>query len=175
MAHLWRPDSQHAWHPASLEGTSVAFEEPGGGPAVQLCRCGEQESQWAVMAPPGTSVRVNGQAVVAGLRVLSDRDEVVVAHPGREPLQAFFSTERLACVELFSGSEATLRCPRCKQPVVKDVPAVRCPACGAWHHQIPEGHEGHTARKCWTYSDHCALCPQPTALGSGFQWTPEGL
>ena len=46
-------------------------------------------------------------------------------------------------------------------------PAVQCPACGRWFHQSAE-------LPCWTYSDHC-LCPQPTALDCGYQWTPHGL
>lgn len=195
MAHLWQQNDAQEWHPNSLTASvqslleafapdahstvAVAADDDGGdddgrssGPL--LCRCGENGSQWAVVAPAGSSVRVNGQAVSIGLRVLHDRDEVLVHRDGEEPSRWYFSTERLARVELYPA-EKKLPCPRCKMPIEKEMPAVRCPDCGAWHHQIPAGHPQHNERECWTYSDRCSLCPQPTALGTGYRWTPETL
>lgn len=123
----------------------------------------EGRETWAVLALPW-GVTVNGLPVPAGLRVLQDRDEILVA--GFE--QAYFSTERLTHIEPSPTSIAPLVCPRCRQPIADATPSVCCPACGVWHHQAP-------ALECWTYADRCATCPHPTRLDAGYQWTPEGL
>jgi hypothetical protein len=61
-----------------------------------------------------------------------------------------------------------MMCPRCRQRIEKETLAVRCPQCGLWHHQSEE-------LPCWTYSSTCAMCPQPSALDAGYQWTPTEL
>jgi hypothetical protein len=99
-----------------------------------------------------------------GLAVVRDRDEFFVAGGGSR----FFSTETLARVEAFPGSAHPLFCPRCKQLVESQAPAVRCPQCRVWHHQAEE-------LSCWTYAPTCGACPQLTDLAAGFQWTPLEL
>jgi hypothetical protein len=89
--------------------------------------------------------------------MLADRDEILVAGQ-----RIYFSTETLAAVEEHAGP--VLRCPRCKREIAPGAKVVRCPRCKALHHEA-----------CWTYSEACTLCPAPTALDAGFQWTPEGL
>lgn len=117
---------------------------------------------WLLLAAPGQAL-VNGQPVWLGLRVLRDRDEIQFTGGG----SLFFSTESLARVMDFPGAPKQVFCPRCRDRI-EPGPAVKCPACGVWHHQLGD-------RPCWTYAETCALCPQPTALNAGFQWTPERL
>lgn len=122
-----------------------------------------RETLWALLLHAEARVLHNGQPVSAGLRLLAHRD--ALALEGQEPL--FFSTEEAASVEPLAGPDQVV-CPRCRDAVAPGEPAVRCPACGVVHHETGE-------RNCWTYAAACALCPQPTALDAGLQWTPEGL
>lgn len=119
---------------------------------------------WALLCPPGLRVRVNGDPVRTGIRVLQDRDEVLL--DGTERL--FFSTERAARPEPFPGSERRVVCPRCKQPIAKGDMAVRCPNCGVWSHQSE-------TYPCWSYTDACAVCGHPTAMDDRYRWTPDAL
>ena len=185
MAHLWQEDRRHGWRPVPLDSLFIALDSVAGaepadddatlvrtGPA--LCRGGPSGNQWSLLTPAGGLVRVNGQSVSLGMRVLQDRDEIVFGSADGEAVHAFFSTELLAEVAPFPG-ESPMICPRCKQGIKPLMPAVRCPACGAWHHQIRQGDPEHATRECWTYSERCAICPQPTELGAGYRWTPEVL
>jgi len=137
--------------------------EDGMAPQALLLKCGSgAEESWALAADSGTAARINGALVVAGLGVLSDRDELRV----NGSASMYFSTERLAVVEPFHGSGTPVCCGRCRQQLSEGDPAVRCPGCGVWYNQSAE-------YPCWTYHDTCAFCPQPTALDAGFRWVPE--
>jgi hypothetical protein len=132
---------------------------------VALRRCSEGTGDtWALVAGPKADVLVNGMAIPHGIAVLADRDEI------RLPLvpPMYFSTETLARVAAYPDEGAPGFCPRCKQRMTAGDAAVRCPNCGLWHHSTEE-------LPCWTYGNHCASCPQPTALDAGFRWTPEDL
>jgi hypothetical protein len=119
---------------------------------------------WVLLAGRATDVRVNGSDLALGIRALQDKDEVTVAGH-----RLFFSTEQLAGVAPFAGSEQPAFCPRCKQRLERGEPAVRCPRCHAWHHQSERF-------PCWNYDSTCALCQeQLTALDAGYSWTPEDL
>jgi hypothetical protein len=109
-----------------------------------------------------SAVDIGGRPLTTGVAVLADRDEIRVEGVGR----MFFSTEVLASVEPFPGSERTLFCPRCTLELVTGEPAVRCPQCRVWHHQRMD-------RECWTHTEACAMCSRPTALDQGFRWIPE--
>ena len=116
---------------------------------------------WVLLARSMSAVRVNGRPVVAGIRVLRDRDEIVVGGS-----RSFFSTERLARVESFPGSDGAAFCPRCKLEILKDTPALQCPGCRSWYHQRED-------LGCWLYSPTCQLCPKTTPLDAGYEWEPE--
>lgn len=168
MAHLWTT-IEGKWQTQPLGfGTTVSLplDEPvpaqPAGVRLVSAKPGSTRGSWWLLAPPGR-VLVNGQPVWLGLRALRDRDEVLVPGSG----SVFFSTESLARVEEFPGAPKPVFCPRCRDKIEAG-PAVKCPACGVWHHQL-------TDRPCWTYSETCALCPQPSALNAGYQWTPERL
>jgi hypothetical protein len=124
-----------------------------------------RQDQWVLLAPKCTPVAVNGLPVLAGIKVLQDRDEIRFVGTNR---RIFYSTERLVRIEEFGGSEREISCPRCKQEIQEGSGVVRCPQCDVVHHQT----EG---LSCWTYSNHCSLCDQPTALDAGYRWTPAGL
>lgn len=177
MPHLWVRDESAAgdWLVTPLDDGAFALPASGAPPRVhrQLAEAARGTAAlllrsrlpdgetWLVMGLAPSGVLLNGEPLRTGIRVLADRDELHVDGVGR----VFFSSERLARIEAFPGAERTVRCPRCKQIVEPGSAAVRCPQCAAWYHQSDD-------LPCWTYAPHCALCPQPTALETGYQWTP---
>jgi len=145
--------------PRAIEG----FPGAGAAPAAVLLPARQgNPSPWVLIVKPGASVHVNGLPVLAGIRVASHRDEIRVEH--QAPL--YFSTETPATVEAFPGGPRPVHCPRCKLAIGAGAPAVRCPNCGVWHHQLED-------RPCYTYAGGCAACGAPTALDGGYQWVPE--
>lgn len=178
MAHLWVTTESNDWAVLPLEDDAFTLTTSPPKPVRRSLDDGEVLSSvlltrtrggadglmWVLIAGAGSGVSLNGLPLVTGMRVVSDRDEIRI--PGLSNL--YFSTESLARVEEFSGSDQTLFCPRCKQEIEQGAAAVKCPACGVWHHQTQE-------LNCWTYAEVCALCAHATDLSAGFEWTPEGL
>jgi hypothetical protein len=176
MAHLWVRDSDDSWAAMQLDGRAVDVSVYPPRVLADGFRLGEDTLAAVVRAAAGVSpvwvllvaaegeARINGFAPVAGVRVLEDHDEIRAG----ASRALFFSTETLARVEDFPGSERAVYCGRCRQPMVKGQPAVRCPSpkCGIWYHQTE-------SLPCWTYSPTCAFCPQPTPLDAAFAWVPE--
>jgi hypothetical protein len=146
-------------------GPLLSLSPSSGFAGVQLVRLASSGGDtWILLCAPDSCVRVNGLPVLGALRVLRDRDEIVIAGCGR----FFFSSERLARVEPFPGSDRDAYCPRCKDILPYGTASVRCPGSGIWHHQSAD-------RACWTYAETCACgCGRPTDLGAGLQWTPDG-
>lgn len=177
MAHLWIKDETDCWCVMPLVGEGFALSQnppqrvqsvpddvESVSPALLVRSRNGKPSPWLLIAGAGPEVRVNGDAVLLGVRVLADRDEIRVAGVG----ELFFSNESLAKVEDFEGATPEIFCPRCRQVVDEGVRAVKCPQCGVWYHENEE-------LNCWTYAETCALCPQSTDLEAGFRWTPEDL
>ncbi|MBW2270510.1 MAG: hypothetical protein JRH16_18245 [Deltaproteobacteria bacterium] len=121
------------------------------------------EPSWLLLAGAGSRLQVNGEPRALGAAMLRHRDEIRL--DAAPPL--YFSTERLASVELYAGDDEP-SCPRCAQAISAGQACVACPRCSIRHHQMPE-------RPCWTYSSCCVLCEQPTELDAGLRWTPEEL
>jgi len=124
----------------------------------------EDKHTWVLLGN-SRGLRVNGFPT-PGTRVLRHRDEIRVSQRGAT---IFFSTERLASIEALSTMAAVI-CPRCRQEIRSNTPAVRCPQCGIWHHENEEEN-----LKCWTYAERCAICSQRTDLRAIYQWNPEAL
>ena len=177
MAHLWITTEEQQWAVLPLEDEAFTLTTKPPQPVrhplaegealtnVLLVRTrGAEGLTWVLIAGAASGVSVNGLHLATGIRVVSDRDEIHL--PGAS--KVYFSTESLARVEEFSGSDQILFCPRCKQEIETGAMAVKCPGCGVCHHQTEE-------LNCWSYSEVCALCAHPTDLNAGFQWTPEGL
>lgn len=135
------------------------------GAVLRRTQAVKSREMWVLLTPPSVSILVNGAPVLTGIRVLRNKDEIRIAGTGR---RFYYSTERLARVETFAGSELVVFCPRCKREITKGSEAVRCPQCQIWHHQSEP-------LDCWTYSSSCSLCDQPTGLDTGYRWTPEAL
>lgn len=150
MAHFWNRDAAGDWVATPVDATLVR-------------RVAGPQETWALLCPPSSDARVNGERVPLGLAILADRDELrITGHPVR-----FFSTETLAHVEVFPEGAGGF-CPRCKQEITSGSVVVRCPGCGLCHHASDE-------LPCWTYAGTCAGCTQDTAMDAGFTWTPENL
>jgi hypothetical protein len=177
VAHLWVRDVSEKWAVAPLDGEAFTLtanplqpvrvrrnKDESDSPTIILRRQGPDGETWVLMTAIKTGVRVNGTSLLTGIYVLRDRDELRVDGMG----PAFFSTERLACVEPFPGAGQPMFCPRCKQEMSKQYPAVKCPQCGVWLHQSED-------LPCWVYSERCALCDQATELDAGYRWTPADL
>ena len=129
---------------------------------IELMRL-ESGHKWIAIVPKDSQITHNGQLVVAGLRVLAHGDLLSATHGA----PVFFSSEEAAVIEPFAGADSVC-CPRCKSIILPGQLIVRCPDCGVVHHELAD-------RNCWTYSEKCALCPQPTALDTGLRWSPEAL
>src|SRR4051812_28999440 len=116
----------------------------------------------ALLVRPGVRVRVNGEPVLGGLRLLDHRDEILVGG-----VRLLFSAETVPEVVSFTASEGmrTPVCPVCRGPVRAGLLAVQCPGCGRWCHML----EG---RPCWTYAPTCRFCNHPTALTADAVWRP---
>ena len=185
MAHVWHKNMQtEQWTPIAL--TAEAYHLSGGGLsllegvsaeeaisplAIRICRPDASVERWVLMTDQGTGVIVNGRKLPLGIRVLRERDELVVNDSKRpRPARFFFSMERPIQSERFVGcNEQPIHCPRCRQPIEQNQMVVCCSQCGTWHHQIED------ELPCWTYSSTCAMCDRPTELTADYRWTPEGL
>lgn len=162
MPHLWE-HHETIWEPAPLLGNRELL------PGLRVCRAGQQPSAipglpetWLLLSTHRDAVRVNGDPLLIGARVLHDRDEITAFSR-----RYFFSTEKPPEIVTFRTAECGAAfCARCKKAMEDGQPAVACPACGTWHHQSE-------AMPCWLYAKTCALCQQPTALDAGYQWTPD--
>jgi hypothetical protein len=177
VAHLWRHVEAVGWQPVALPGDSYALttraprlspaEVPGVPTVVAHLRRGgasvAADDSWVLLTAPAAGVLVNGLGAALGIIVLIDRDEIRV--PSESPL--YFSTERLAVAVPYPAALQGV-CPRCRTSLEAGTIAVLCPACGLWHHASDD-------LPCWTYADTCAACTHPTALDTGFCWTPGEL
>lgn len=159
MAHLWQHDdtADDRWTPVPLASKATL---PGSSACVTTARTPDGEA-WVLFGD--ATVRVNGTPLETGIAVLHDRDEVMAGGA-----RVFFSTERLTTVTIFEGADRAVFCPRCKLEITAGTPVVRCPSCGILHHESAD-------YNCWTYTERCAMCDQPTALDAGYRFTPEAL
>jgi hypothetical protein len=118
---------------------------------------------WALLAGPDARLLLNGMPLSLGIAVLHHGDEICF----EDGAPIYLSTERRACVETYSASDAP-DCPRCASPIAQGDSVVVCPNCSVIYHQRSD-------RGCFTYSESCALCDQPSDLTAELCWTPEGI
>jgi hypothetical protein len=134
---------------------------------LRVVEGGGFDAGWALFSPPGERIRINGDPLHTGLRLLRDRDEILVA--GRSRI--FFSSETLPRVEPFPGADGSVKCARCKSDIKPGDQAVRCPSCAIWYHESPD-----SGFNCWTYQNSPCMCGQTTDLENpAYRWTPDGL
>lgn len=163
MSNIWREAPSQGWEATPLgegvEQAGIRFVPLGRGTAGGV----------GVIASAGVPVRVNGQPIPGGFRVLEHRDEILVG-----AVRYFFSAQSVPVVSVFRP-EAGARlptCPVCRGPIREGDQAVRCPGCGRWFHQLDAAGD-RRAKHCWTYSPTCRFCSQPTTLTEEALWRPE--
>ncbi|HJT76307.1 MAG TPA: hypothetical protein VJ739_03820 [Gemmataceae bacterium] len=170
MSTVWKEDGGNRWQPVAvpdgrpLPGADV--EAPG----IEIIRFGQGSDRGvALLARFGVRVLVNGQPLLGGFRVLEHRDEILV---GRR--RFFFSSESAPAVVAFRAVPGArpCTCPVCRGVIQDGDPAVQCPGCARWFHQVEPG-EGRAARRCWTFAERCRLCNHPTSLSGEPVWRPE--
>lgn len=132
--------------------------------AASLLRSLENQTPRAILiSAPDARVTVNGYRPL-GLVVLRDRDVLTVGS------QTFHFGERTPTdPEPFPGGGAELRCGRCKMILTAGELAIRCAACGSWHHVRPEMEENDC---CWRHDRRCGQCRRNR---DELTWMPEDL
>ena len=178
-ASIWLKAETDEWQNRPLDHPAIRLiGKPGAEPRVeavdtQSCstteirRCEVNgEWRWAVLAPAGANVWVNGHPLCQ-FQMLHHRDCVWLHDFG--PLH--FSTERRITIEPFPAGNGDVFCVRCKLPMEVGKPACQCPGCGLWHHE-----DETEQRPCFTFGEKCAGCNDfPTDPDAGFRWMPESL
>jgi hypothetical protein len=162
---LWRQGPGDDWQPRPIREANLVEARALGIPGVRFLRFqnGAAGGGMALLVQSGVQVRVNGEPVPAGLRILDHQDEVV---SGRARL--FYSAEATPLVTAFRLPEGgrSPTCPLCRRAIKDGELAVQCPGCGRFFHELAHKH-------CWTYFPACSLCRHPTALSGEPIWRPE--
>jgi hypothetical protein len=166
MPSLWREIAGAGWQACPIADGSN--DSPAGG-GIRFLTLGAADKGVGLLVGPGVRVRVNGQPVVGGFRVLDHRDEILV-----DRTRYYFSAESTP-VRVTFQAQAGARlptCPVCRGPIKEGDEVVRCPGCTRWYHQL-DATENRRAKPCWTYAATCRFCGHPTPLTGEFAWRPE--
>lgn len=159
MSRLWVKGQQGDWRSHAVPAGQLLAGDGVGLPGVGLL--GLRQGA-ALFVRAGVWVRVNGEAVLGGMRLLEHQDEVLT-----EAGRWYFSAQSAPVITTFSlptgGRVPT--CPVCRGPVREGEPAVQCPGCGRWAHQAE-------ARACWAYAPACRFCNHPTSFADEATWRP---
>jgi len=180
------------WQENELSGDAYELRTAAGPPAaVTVAPLGSHPARCAcasaylsgASSPSGTvwcliaaaaAVRVNGEALPAGARLLDDRDEILLG-----ARRLVLSTERVARMERYVAGDRAIACPRCGGQLETGDPIVRCPRCRmAHHHEMVPGAvragDPDAGESCWLHDVTCAACKeQSTDLGRDRRWTPD--
>jgi hypothetical protein len=166
MSGIWQEIAPRSWRALALLEGKPLTETQLGVRGVELWHAGPSA---LLLAAPGVWVRVNGQPVLGGLRVLEHRDEVLLP-----AARLFFSVETTPRVVTYqpAAGERAPTCPICRGPIRQGMQAVQCPGCGRWFHQ-GEAADGKPGKPCWTYVPTCRFCSHPTSFAAEAAWHPE--
>jgi hypothetical protein len=123
----------------------------------------------ALFVQQGVWVRVNGEPILGGLRLLEHKDEILTS-VGR----LCFSQETPPAVVIYQPTlgQRPAVCPICRGPVIQGMQAVQCPGCARWFHQL-DAIGDRPAKPCWTYAPTCRFCNHPTAFAAEAVWRPD--
>jgi hypothetical protein len=166
MSCLWMEGAAGEWAPRIVPAGKPMAGEDLGVPGIALLVLPRQGA--VLLARDGVWVRVNGERVLGGMRLIEHKDEVLV-----EDARLVFSQESAPVIVRFTVL-TNLRlptCPICRGPIRDGMQAVQCPGCGRWFHQIDD--EGETARPCWTYAPTCRFCQHTTSFAAEAAWRPD--
>ena len=165
MSCLWLENAPGQWTARLVPPGKPVVGEDLGVPGIALLVLPRQGA--VLLARDGAWVRVNGEPVLGGMRLLEHKDEVLV-----EDMRLVFSQESAPVVVSFAATGLrTPTCPICRGPIREGMQAVQCPGCGRWFHQL--GGEGQPAKPCWTYATTCRFCGHPTSFASEAAWRPD--
>ena len=161
MSCLWIETAPGQWTPKILPAGKPTNGEDLGVPGVALLVLPRQGA--VLLARPGVWVRVNGDPVLGGMRLLQHKDEVLA-----DDVRLVFSQQGIPAVVAFSLNNGGRlpTCPVCRGLVQESALSVQCPGCARWFHQ-----EG--AKTCWTYAPTCRFCNHPTAFDDSAAWRPD--
>jgi hypothetical protein len=116
-----------------------------------------------LISAPDARVTVNGYRPL-GIVVLRDRDMITI---GSQSL--LFAEKMPTNPEPLPARASDLCCARCKEVLRVGELAIRCAACGAWHHSRPESPQD----DCFLYDD--AKCGRCFRSRDEIHWAPEDL
>jgi hypothetical protein len=161
MSCLWIETVPGQWTPRTVPAGRPTPGEDLGVPGIALLVLPRQGA--VLLVRPGVWVRVNGEPVLGGMRILEHRDEVLAGE-----YRLVFSQQGVPVVAPFTPANGTRlpTCPVCRGPVREASPAVQCPGCARWFHQ-----DG--AKTCWSYAPSCRFCNHPTAFDDSAAWRPD--
>lgn len=167
MSSIWHERAGEPWQARALLPGRALHGADLGLPGIRIFSL--RQGGAALLVRPGVRVRVNGEAILGGMKRLEHRDEILVG-----PTRLFFSTETTPLVTRFRlGPDARPPiCPVCRGPVRDGLQAVECPGCGRWFHQL-EATDDRPAKPCWTYAPSCRFCNHPTSFEASAAWRPE--
>jgi len=113
----------------------------------------------------GSHVRCKGLPILAGVRVLSDKDEIALGN-GPEA-RFYYSQESKPQIVPFEEGPRPTYCARSKARITQGTPAVQCPSCGLWYIETDE-------MPAYTYcGEPCVGCGRPTT--TDYSWAPDPL
>lgn len=161
MSCLWIESAPGRWDARTVPPGRPTAGEDLGIPGIALLVLPRQGA--VLLARPGVWVRVNGEPVLGGMRILEHKDEVLAGDR-----RLVFSQEGNPVIRPYTPSAGARlpTCPVCRGPVREAALAVQCPGCGRWFHQEGE-------KICWSYAPNCRFCNHPTAFDDSAAWRPD--
>ena len=164
MATIFRKNAEGMWCGEALPTGDAGALASSGARFIAFLMHGRRHA--AITVRDGCAAFVNGEPVIAGLRVLTHQDEIYAP-----PERLFFSAEeRPSIVRLEMPEDRAVRCALCRDSIGFGEEFVQCPKCGRRFHQSSEPDAD--SRRCFTYKETC-VCDHPTTLSGEFAWTPD--
>ena len=161
MSCLWIENAPGQWTAKTVPAGKPVNGEDLGVAGIALLVLPRQGA--VLLARSGVWVRVNGEPVLGGMRILEHKDEVLAGDA-----RLVFSQQGVPVVVAYAppngGRSPT--CPVCRGVVREQALSVQCPGCARWFHQ-----EG--TKTCWTYAAACRFCNHPTAFDDAAAWRPD--
>jgi hypothetical protein len=160
MSCIWI-EAQGGWTARTVPVGKPLTGEDLGVPGIALLVLPRQGA--VLLTRPEVWVRVNGEPVLGGMRIIEHKDEVLAGD-----IRFVFSQQGVPVVVGYTpvAGGRLPTCPVCRGVVREASASVQCPGCGRWFHQ-----EG--AKTCWSYAPTCRFCNHPTSFDDESAWRPD--